>query len=67
MRKFKVHKIESDNESDNKIFMGQFISLIPILSDHYNLLDIQFRCIEHKMGMMKLKHNDILLELKEIF
>lgn len=67
MRKFKVHKIESINESDTKLFIGQFINLTPIISNHYDLLGFPFRCIEHKMGMMKLKHEGIILELKEIF
>lgn len=69
MRRFKVINIDSliEEESKQNEYIGQIISITPILSKHYSVLDTQFRCTEHKKGSMKLINENYLLFLKEIW
>lgn len=69
MRKFKVvtiNQLIEGNSPTNK-HLGEVISIIPILSEHYMLGEDEFRCTEHKKGGLKLINNDFLLFLKEIY
>mgnify|MGYP000862906141 CR=1 FL=1 len=68
MRNFKVINIESLNEEyKGDKYRGELIQLVPIISNHYKLLEDTFRCIEHKKGSMKLINENHLLLLKEVW
>lgn len=67
MRTFIVKNITPLSNSEGGHYMNKTIQLIPILSEHYTLDDSIFRCIEHKKGEIKLKNDNFLLILKEIF
>ena len=60
MRKFRVITEEKD-------FKGEIVHLTPILSTYYQIKGVDFRCIEHKKGEVKLRNEGILLILKEIW
>ena len=69
MRKFKVVIINPTTfeGKDGEEYRGEVINLIPIISNHYELLGDTFRCIEHKKGSMKLVNEKYLLFLKEVW
>lgn len=69
MRKFKVVIINplEGNVDNGEKYRGAVVQLIPILSDHFEILGDRFRCTEHKKGSMKLINENYLLFLKEIW
>lgn len=67
MRTFIVKDIVPLSNNEGKNYTNKIIQLIPILSEHYVLEDSPFRCIEHKRGEIKLKNDNFLLVLREIF